>query len=163
MDIKQCALHDIEICSICFFQVPRVFFSKQSHLMGMHKLLKSHPQRTIQSAVMILYLFPTCSTTVPSIYLFQFLRIICILSSIECLIKDWVFTKLKCNFLAYLLILYERIILFPFSSKQSHSVGGGDVLGPKQQYINKHVLLYLQAVLFFTGDFLDSCPRPEGF
>ena len=35
----------------------------------------------------------------------------------EVTFKDWVFTKWKHSFLAYLLILYERIILFWFSPK----------------------------------------------
>ena len=42
--------------------------------MGIHQLPKAHPQRTIQSAVMILYLFPTCNSTVPLVYLFKFLE-----------------------------------------------------------------------------------------
>ena len=44
--------------------------------MGIHQLPKAYPQRTIQSAVIILYHYPTCKSTVPFIYLFSFLRII---------------------------------------------------------------------------------------
>ena len=48
--------------------------------MGIHQLPKAHPQRTIQFAVMILYLFPTCNSTVLLItYLFEVIRIICLL------------------------------------------------------------------------------------
>ena len=63
--------------------------------MGIYQLPRAHPQRTTQSAVMIPYLFPTCNSTVPFIYLFLVLRIIYLLRSIECLIKDGVFTKWK--------------------------------------------------------------------
>ena len=112
--------------------LPSSEFFLNSHFMGIHQLPRAHPQRTIQSAVMILYLFPTCNSTVPFIYLFLVFRIIYLLCSTECLIKGWVFTKWKYSFLVYLLILYERIILFSFSPK-SHAVGGVDVLGPKQQ------------------------------
>ena len=52
IDIKQWALHGIEICSICFFQVLRgfffFFFSEQSHLMSIHQLLKAHPQANLE-------------------------------------------------------------------------------------------------------------------
>ena len=54
IDIKQWALHDIEICSICFFQALRLFFflfffkTKQSHLMSIHQLLKAHPQANLE-------------------------------------------------------------------------------------------------------------------
>ena len=44
--------------------------------MGIHQPPKTHPQRTIQSSVMIPCLFPTCESTVPFIYLFSVLRII---------------------------------------------------------------------------------------
>ena len=76
--------------------------------MGIHQPRKIYSQRTIQSAVMIPYLFPTCKNTVLFIYLlfhFQFSE----------------------SFDYCVLILYERIILLPFSLKWSHVVGGVDV------------------------------------
>ena len=88
---------------------------------GIHQLPKVHPQRTIQSAVIIPYLFPTCKSTVQFICLFSVLIIICLQCSIECLSKNWVLTKLKYNFSAYLLILHARIILLSFYSKYSCS------------------------------------------
>ena len=52
IDIKQWALHDIEICSIYFFQVLSFFFfflkTEQSHLMSIHQLLKAHPQANLE-------------------------------------------------------------------------------------------------------------------
>ena len=78
--------------------------------MGIHQPPKTHPHRTIQSAVMIPCLFPTCKSTAPYIYLFSVLRIICLLCSIEHWV-DSVLTKRKYNFLAYLSILYEKITL----------------------------------------------------
>ena len=43
--------------------------------MDIHQLLKAHPQRTVQSAVMIPCLFPACKSTVPFMYTsFQFLE-----------------------------------------------------------------------------------------
>ena len=42
--------------------------------MGIHQLPKTHPQRTIQSAVMIPWLFPTCKSTVSFIYLVSVLE-----------------------------------------------------------------------------------------
>ena len=38
--------------------------------MGIHQLPKAHPQKTVQSAVMVLYFSPTCNSTVPFAYLF---------------------------------------------------------------------------------------------
>ena len=57
-----------------FFLFFVLFVFKQSHLMGIHQLPKAHPQRTIQSAVMILQLFPTCNSTVPFMYFLKFLE-----------------------------------------------------------------------------------------
>ena len=42
--------------------------------MGIHQLPKAHPQRTIESAVMILYLFPICNSTVHLYTPFKFLE-----------------------------------------------------------------------------------------
>ena len=52
MDMKQWTLPDIEACSICFFQVLRIFFFfLNNYIMGIHQSPKAHPQRTIQYAV----------------------------------------------------------------------------------------------------------------
>ena len=82
---------------------------------------KNHPQRTTQPAVMILYFFPTCNSTVPSVYLFKVLRIICILCSIACLIKDWVFTKWKYSFSLSINIVWKDCSIFIFSKVVSYS------------------------------------------
>ena len=91
IDIKQWALHDIEICSICFFQVLMfffLFFENRTESSYEYPSTTQSPSSS-QSGVMILYIFPTCNSTVPFIYLFYVLRIICLLCSIECLIKSY--------------------------------------------------------------------------
>ena len=42
--------------------------------MGIHQLPKAHPQKTIQSPVMILYLFPTCNIIFHLYSSFKFLE-----------------------------------------------------------------------------------------
>ena len=78
-------------------------------------------RRTIHSAVMILYFFPTCNSTVPLIYPFSVPRIICLLCSIECLIKGWVFTKWKYNFSLSINIVWKNYSVFVFSKVVSCS------------------------------------------
>ena len=88
-------------------------FFKYSHLMGIHQLPKAHPQRTIQSAVMILYLFPA----VPFYTSFKFLESFAYCVPLRASLRTAFSQKKKYSFLAYLLILYERNILFLFSPK----------------------------------------------
>ena len=92
IDIKQWALHDIEICSICFFQVRRFFggFFENRTESSYEYPSTTQSSSSSQSGVIILYIFPTCNSTVPFIYLFHVLRIICLLCSIECLIKSYI-------------------------------------------------------------------------
>ena len=118
--------------------------------MGIHQLPKAHPQRTIQSAVIIPYLYPTCKNTVPFIYLFSVLRIICYRVPLSASLRTG--SSQNENIFSQLLILYERIVLLSFFAKQSLVVGRVDV---------KHTYKYLQAVLFITGDFLTTVWLPH--
>ena len=65
--------------------------------MDIHQQPKAHPQRTIQFEIMSPYLFPTWKRTVPFTsfhFLESFAYLLC---SIDCFIKDGVFTKWKYN------------------------------------------------------------------
>ena len=107
--------------------------------MGIHQLPKAYPQRTIQSAVIILYHYPTCKSTVPFIYLFSFLRIIAYCVPLSVSLRTG-FSQNE-NIISWL-------ILLSFFPQKSLAVGGVDV---------RDMAKYLQAVLFSSTHFFNYC------
>ena len=104
MDMKQWVLHDIEICSICFFQV-----------------LRHHPKPILKELFNLQLwswtFFQHVTVLFPLYTFFKFLESF----AIECFIKDWVFTKWKQSFTLSINIVWKDYSIFIFSKVVSCS------------------------------------------
>ena len=135
MDMIQWALHDIEICSICFFQVLTFFifiFENRVILWVSINYPKPILKELFNLQLWSCTFFQHVTVLFHLYTSFKFLESFAYCVPLSASLRAG-FSQNENIILAYLLILYERIILFSFSPRQSHAVGNVDIIGPNQQ------------------------------